>query len=175
MFVSLAMMLAAQDAPAAPAAPPPPACTEESHGAFDFWVGEWTVSPNSDGAAAVADSRIEKVAAGCGVRETWMPYRGPHGGSLNGIGADGLWHQRWIGGSGAMVDFRGGPLEDGSMALTGYWAGAAGPGTNPMIRMTYTLREDGSVRQHGEQSTDHGVTWGPSFDLIYRPKEPSAQ
>ena len=28
---------------------------------------------------------------------------------------------------------------------------------------------DGSVRQFGEQSTDEGKTWTPSFDLTYRP------
>jgi len=34
--------------------------------------------------------------------------------------------------------------------------------------MTYSLGADGSVRQHGEASEDHGLTWGPSFDFTYR-------
>ena len=171
MSITLFALLFVQDAAAPAPTPPPPACAGEAHAAFDFWVGEWEVSPNSEGAPAVANSRIEKVAVGCAVRETWMPFRGPHGASLNGIGADGLWHQRWVGGGNTMVDFRGGPTEDGRMVLTGNWKGAAGPDSNPLIRMTYTLREDGSVRQHGEQSVDHGLTWSDSFDLIYRPKQ----
>ena len=31
--------------------------------------------------------------------------------------------------------------------------------------------EGGAVRQHGEFSADHGVTWQPSFDFIYRPHD----
>lgn len=41
--------------------------------------------------------------------------------------------------------------------------------------MTYTTNPDGSVRQHGESSTDHGVSWQSSFDLLYRPKKGHTQ
>jgi hypothetical protein len=34
--------------------------------------------------------------------------------------------------------------------------------------MTYTANPDGSVRQFGEASTDHGLTWQPNFDFTYR-------
>jgi len=37
--------------------------------------------------------------------------------------------------------------------------------------MSYTANEDGSVRQFGESSTDHGVSWQSAFDFTYRPKE----
>ncbi|WP_260483927.1 hypothetical protein [Sphingomicrobium flavum] len=171
MITLLAAALLAQDAqPATPPAPPPPPCESEAHQAFDFWVGEWEVTPNQDGAAKAADSKIEKLYRGCAVRENWMPLRGAGGGSLNSLRPDGLWHQRWVGSGGETVDFVGGPVGENVMVLQGYWRGAAGPGSNPLVRMTYTLREDGSVRQHGEQSLDHGLTWGASFDLIYRRK-----
>ena len=172
---TIMLALALQDA--APATPPSslPPCESEDHKAFDFWVGEWEVSPNQEGAAKVADSRIEKLYAGCGVRENWMPLSGGNGGSLNSLGADGLWHQRWVGSGGATVDFVGGPAGENIMVLNGYWPGAAGPGSNPLVRMTYTLREDGSVRQHGEGSTDHGLTWATSFDFIYRPKADASE
>lgn len=170
MFDTIFLALALQDAaPAAPPSPPPP-CESEAHGAFDFWVGEWEVTPNQEGAAKVADSRIEKLYRGCAIRENWMPVGRPGGGSVNSLRADGLWHQRWIGSGGATVDFVGGPAGENVMVLNGYWAGGAGPNSNPLVRMTYTLREDGSVRQHGEGSTDHGLTWATSFDFIYRPK-----
>lgn len=55
------------------------------------------------------------------------------------------------------------------MVLTGRWPGAAGPGTEPLVRMTYTRRDNGTVRQHGEQSLDDGATWSDSFDFLYVP------
>ena len=39
-----------------------------------------------------------------------------------------------------------------------------------MIRMSYSRNPDGSVRQHGEQSTDHGLNWSTNFDFTYHPK-----
>jgi hypothetical protein len=54
------------------------------------------------------------------------------------------------------------------MVLAGYWAGIGGPGRNGLVRMTYTPNADGSVRQYGRVSYDHGLTWEDSFDLIYR-------
>jgi hypothetical protein len=37
--------------------------------------------------------------------------------------------------------------------------------------MSYSQNADGSVRQFGEQSTDGGKTWSPSFDFTYRPSK----
>ena len=48
------------------------------------------------------------------------------------------------------------------MVITGKWGG-------PLVRMSYSKNADGSVRQWGEQSTDEGKTWAPSFDFTYRP------
>ena len=167
----LTLTLALLQASAQPAQPaPPPPCATEAHKAFDFWVGDWEVFPNKDGAKKVSESKIEKLYGGCAVRENWMPNRGGPGGSLTSIAGDGLWHQTWVGSGGETVYFVGGSPSAGKMVLTGYWKNGAGPDTNPLIRMTYTLRDDGSVRQHGEQSLDQGLTWGPSFDFIYRPK-----
>jgi len=36
--------------------------------------------------------------------------------------------------------------------------------------MTYSRNADGSVRQHGEQSTDEGKSWSTNFDFTYHPK-----
>ena len=48
------------------------------------------------------------------------------------------------------------------MVISGKWGG-------PLVRMSYSKNADGSVRQHGEQSTDEGKTWATSFDFTYRP------
>ena len=165
---ALALVLAQAAAPATPP-PAPPKCEGEAYAAFDFWVGEWEVFPSA-GEQKVADSRIEKVSAGCAIRETWMPLQGRAGSSLSAYDpSDGAWHQLWVGGVPGRVFFDGGPV-DGAMVLTGYW-GKDAQGNPSLVRMTYTLEADGSVRQYGQASSDHGRSWSDSFDLIYRRKD----
>ena len=162
-------VLALQSAQAAPTPPaPPPACDSEAHAGFDFWVGEWEVFPNGQD-KKVAESRIERKHNGCAILENWMPLRGGGGTSLNHYDeAAGQWRQKWVGSSPGAVEFVGG-LTDGRMVLTGNWPSPQAPQT--LVRMTYTKNEDGSVRQFGESSTDHGVSWQTAFDFIYRPKK----
>ena len=169
MIEFVASFLLAQAA-AAQAAPPPPSCEGEAYRALDFWVGDWDVYPNGR-ETLVAHSKIERLYNGCAIRENWMPLRGNGGGSLSGFDpATGRWHQTWIGSAPGVVRFEGGPA-DGKMVLTGWWAGSGPNGEDGLTRMTYSRVEGGAVRQHGEFSADHGVTWQPSFDFIYRPHD----
>lgn len=148
----------------APASP----CDAEEYRAFDFWVGEWDVTVNGFD-QMVASSRIEKRGGGCAIQENWMPVQGGGGTSITSRDPDsGTWHQLWVGSVPGRVEFEGG-IVGGNMVLTGYW-GADSNGVPQLVRMTYTPREDGSVRQHGEVSTDHGGSWAASFDFIYTPK-----
>jgi hypothetical protein len=156
--------------PAAPPAPPPPACAGPEHRQFDFWAGYWDVYPTGK-STLVAHSLIEKLYAGCAIRENWMPLKGAGGGSLNNyVTDDKRWHQTWVDSSNARVDFVGG-LTGGKMVLVGDWRGVNGPGQDAITRMIYTPNADGSVRQFGETSTDHGLTWQPSFDFTYKPSK----
>lgn len=140
--------------------PPKPACATPAHRQFDFWVGKWAVSQTGQD-AVVAESLIESVYNGCGVRENWMPKNGQTGGSLNiWLPGEKVWKQTWIDSSGTRADFTGG-WTGKAMVLTGKWGG-------PLVRMTYTPNADGTVRQAGETSTDEGKTWAPSFDFTYR-------
>ena len=153
---------------ASPAPPtPPPACTAPEHRQFDFWVGYWDVYPTGKD-KLVAHSLIEKLYAGCTIRENWMPLNGTsNGGSLNMYDpADQRWHQTWQDTSNSRAEFDGG-LVAGKMVLTGFWRGVLGPG-DAWIRIVYSRNADGSVRQLGEQSADHALTWQPSFDFTYR-------
>jgi hypothetical protein len=176
----IALLIAVQSGSSAPVAPPIPPCATAGHSQFDFWVGEWDVYPNvpvdpkngktKNGKTLplIAHSRIEKLYAGCAIRENWMPVGGTGGGSLNNYDpATKRWHQTWVGSAAGRVEFEGGLTGD-RMVLTGFWAGVNGPGQDALIRMSYIPQPDGSVRQQGEQSTDHGLTWGPNFDFIYR-------
>ncbi len=168
--VIAAMLLAQVSTAASTPAPPPqsPKCEGERYAAFDFWVGEWDVYPNGKD-HQVARSRIEKLYAGCAVRENWMPIKGAGGGSLSAYDpATDQWYQTWIGGAPGPVYFSGGAAE-GGLVLTGRWKGSGPNGEDGLTRMTYTRQADFSVRQHGEFSGDHGLTWQTTFDLIYRP------
>jgi hypothetical protein len=172
LFYPIALLQAAATPPdAGPTPPPPPPpCESEVHAGFDLWVGEWNVFPNGS-ENQVATSRIERLSGGCTIREQWMPFQGQGGISLSAVNHNsGRWEQTWVGSDGKRVDFEGGVV-DGKMVITGYWDDIGGPGVDALIRMTYSRQDDGSVRQHGEASTDHGLSWQTSFDLIYRPKE----
>jgi len=165
LFSMLLLVQAAAPPPAA--APSPPACTAAEHRQFDFWVGDWTVTPTGK-TNVVASSLIEKLYGGCAIRENWMPLKGTSGGSLNNY-YGGHWRQTWVDAANSRVDFVGG-LIDGKMVLTGEWKGVLGPGKDAVVRMTYSKNADGTVRQHGEQSTDQGKSWSTNFDFTYHPK-----
>lgn len=151
----------------APPTPPPPACTAPEHRQFDFWVGYWDVYPTGKD-KLVAHSLIEKLYAGCTIRENWLPLNKNTGGSLNMYDpADKRWHQTWQDSQNGRVFFDGG-LADGKMVLVGTWKGGGPKGEDALTRMTYSHGADGSVRQFGEQSTDSGKTWSPAFDFTYK-------
>jgi hypothetical protein len=146
---------------------PPPACNGPEHRQFDFWVGRWDVYRTGD-TVLRAHSLIESLHGGCVIRERWMPLQGEGGGSLNHYDrSEGRWHQSWMDSSNGHVTFAGG-LVGGKMVLTGFWEDANGPGKHGLVRMTYSRLDGGSVRQFGEISTDHGVSWSPFFDFTYR-------
>jgi hypothetical protein len=171
-MLAIAAALMVTQASAAAAPPPPPApCADAAFRAFDFWVGEWDVYPNGKD-TLVAHSRIEKLYAGCAIRENWMPLKGTGGGSLSAFEpATGRWHQTWIGSAPGRVEFDGG-FADGKMVLSGWWPKSGPKGEDGLTRMTYSRQADGAVRQLGEFSADHGLTWQTSFDFIYRPHQP---
>ena len=152
----------------APQGPPPPACNSPEHRQFDFWVGRWDVYRTGTD-TLVAHSLIESLYGGCAIRENWMPLRGSGGGSLNSwLPRQGVWRQAWVDSANSWAIFEGG-IEDGAMVISGVWPGAAGPGSEPLVRIRYSREDGGAVRQAGQISTDGGQTWAPSFDLTYRP------
>ena len=165
-LVAIALIFAAAGSASAQTAPAGPAgCdTPESH-QLDFWIGKWEVHPNGAD-KIVAHSLIEKKYTGCAVRENWMPLSNQPGGSLSVyVPAEKHWEQFWIDSSGSRAFFTGG-CDGKAMVISGKWGG-------PLVRMSYSKNADGSVRQFGEQSTDDGKTWSPSFDFTYRPAKPA--
>ena len=173
LLCSVAMPAKASLAQSSGSSTPPPACDSPENRQFDFWIGRWNVYPKKTPEKKVAQSVIEKLYAGCAIRENWMPLvAGGDGGSLNSYRpADGVWRQMWADSSGAWVEFTG-KWNGKAMVLDGVWPQPGHP--NQRTRMTYTPLPDGSVEQAGESSDDEGKSWQPSFDLIYRPASETA-
>jgi hypothetical protein len=140
-------------------------CTSSENHQFDFRVGKWEVFAAKQPQTKVADSLIEKLYAGCAIRENWSPLHGPSGGSFSAyVAADQGWRQTWIDSAG-FADFKGG-WNGTALVIQGVWPQPGHP--TQLTRMTYTPHADGSVEQSGQISDDGGATWQPSFDLIYR-------
>lgn len=160
LTAAIALPLGAQ------AAPGPKGCTSPESRQFDFWVGKWDVFPASKPDHKVADSHIEKLYAGCGIRENWMPLKGGTGGSLNAW--DPIkkhWRQFWADSNGSSALFTGN-WNGHAMVIEGVWPQPGHP--QQITRITYTPLKDGSVEQMGQASNDGGKSWKKSFDLIYR-------
>jgi hypothetical protein len=155
-------------APALAQNPPAKTCAEPERAQLDFWIGHWDVYPTGK-SNLVAHSLIEKLYAGCAIRENWMPLNGGAGGSLSAWNPKtGKWHQTWMDSGGATVMFDGRMIGD-AMTIDGNWANVVAPGKDGVVRMRYRRNPDGSVRQWGEVTQDGGKSWSPSFDLTYKP------
>jgi hypothetical protein len=129
---------------------------------FDFWVGEWDVKTLQGQPAG--KSSVQLLLEGCALYENWST---PNGGgkSLNSYNPDlKMWQQFWTDQSGNVTEYRTSEWVNGSLRLT---AQQTRPGAPQFIRMTFTPMNKDLVRQFGEQSTDGGKTWTPSFDLYY--------
>lgn len=145
------------------AAPAP--CSGAQYRQFDFWVGDWKVT-NPDGELE-GHNTVERILDGCALKESWRGAQGSRGYSFNTFDRmNGHWHQTWVDGDGLLLRLNGG-LEDGSMVLRGNMP--APDGGEARTRITWTPRDDGTVRQHWEASRDGGETWDTVFDGLYVP------
>src|SRR5690349_21202240 len=101
--------------------PPPGGCTSAESRQFDFWVGRWDVFKVNDRAKPIAHSLIERLYAGCGIRENWMPFSGHNGGSLNAYDATTKkWRQFWTDSDGSSALFIG-KWTGSAMVIQGVW------------------------------------------------------
>lgn len=146
-------------------------CNTEEYRQFDFWLGDWDVTPAS-AQTAVAENKISSVQDGCAVLEEYR--NGAFTGmSINFYDASlEKWRQTWMSNVGGSVYLEGGLNEDGAMVMTdkGLPISAA---TGSINRVTWTPNEDGSVRQYWEASSDGGETWSVAFDGLYVKKTDS--
>ena len=146
-------------------APTPPPCTsDDNFRAFDFWIGEWEVTPWAGGAIA-GHNVIQSEENGCLLTEHWSNVQGGTGQSINFYNPNtGKWRQLWVAG-GYSIDIEGG-LKDSAMALEGTIYYYAQKNSVP-FKGTWTPQEDGSVRQHFEQYNAETKEWTTWFDGRY--------
>jgi hypothetical protein len=175
-WIVLVVLAAPQLAPAAPLpAPTSQPCREQAMGrAFDFWIGDWTVT-NVDGSRA-GENRVERILDGCAVIEHWHGVdAGDDGISLFSYDAarqsweqvwvtqdtsrpNGLKHQKLTG-----ILYANALRFEGRIALRN--------GKTILGRTTLTPWLDGRVRQTIENSNDGGKTWKIAFDAYYNRKD----
>ena len=128
---------------------------------FDFWIGEW--APQNVQGVTVGTSSIQLILGSCIIFENWnTPVSSGKSFNLFDV-RDGKWHQTWVDARGTMTHYVGG-LEGDKMVLL---SETVSNGKKSLGKMTFSKLADGSVRQHGETSTDEGKTWTTTFDFKY--------
>jgi hypothetical protein len=130
---------------------------------FDFWAGAWKVFDPAG--RQVGRNSIVKIENACALRESWTSSSGGTGTSINYYHPGrGKWVQTWVSGSGAVIEIEG-EYRDGAMHFTG--TNFQPDGSSEICRATWTLLDDGRVRQFWEQSRDDGKSWYVWFDGYY--------
>lgn len=134
---------------------------------FDFWLGEWDVFV---GDIKVGKNSITKQEGGCSVLEQYSTARDYVGQSLNFYDpSDGLWKQFWSDNTQGLTKYIETERRPGYLQFISEPSSI--PASNGTLRMTFTLQEDGSVRQFIEQKQTPESEWQSAFDGRYVKRE----
>ena len=135
---------------------------------FDFWIGDWDVSPT--GAPRTGPQSRNTVTLddnSCVVTEHWDGLGGSTGRSFNLFDRSiGKWRQTWVDNTGGQHDYRG-ELKDGNMVYEGDTPAPNGQLGRIPTRLTFFRIGRDSVRQFSQTSSDSGRTWQTAYDLMY--------
>lgn len=133
---------------------------------FDFWLGEWDVYARG---GKVGENSITMALGGCAIHENYVTPGNYAGQSINYYDPiDKKWHQHWVGSGGDVYNYLETKREEGLLQFESKFMNAQG--VISLSRLTFTLNDDGTVRQLFEGSTDDGKTWSPQFDGLYKKK-----
>ncbi len=143
-------------------------CCTEDYGAFDFWIGNWEVT-NANGSPAGKNS-ITKEEGNCVLRENWTSANGGFTGtSLNYFNQrTNEWEQLWVDNSGNALKLKGN--RTGNKMILSSDEFTHTDGENYRNRITWTLNDDGSVRQLWEVMQGNEVK-NVLFDGLYKRQE----
>ena len=140
-------------------------CCTENHKAFDFWIGSWTVTKPDGGLAG--KNVIDKIQDNCILRENWTSAKGTFTGTSNNFynSKTKQWEQIWIDNQGGSLHLKGERIGNQMILKTDEEQNKKGESF--YHRVTWTLNEDGSVRQYWETITnDEDVRI--AFDGLYK-------
>lgn len=140
------------------------ACCTENHKAFDFWVGTWLVT-NPDGSPA-GSSTIVKSENECVIRENWTSAKAGYTGTSTNFynQITGQWEQLWIDNTGAHLKLKGNRVGNQMILISDEIENATGEMNRN--RITWTLNDDGTVRQLWEILRAEKVV-SIAFDGLY--------
>ena len=143
-------------------------CCTENHTAFDFWIGEWTVT-NADGSPA-GENSIKKIQDNCILLEQWTSAKGGFTGTSQNFynPKTNQWEQLWIDNRGGHLKLKGGIKGDQMIMRTDSETNKEGQTFYHQI--TWTKNADGSVRQLWETFTE-GKDVVIAFDGQYKKKQ----
>ncbi len=140
-------------------------CCTETHAEFDFWIGSWSVT-NPDGSLA-GKNVIDKIQDNCILRENWTSAKGNFTGTSHNFYnyAKKQWEQIWIDNQGGNLHLKGNRVDNQMILKTDVAKNQKG---EPYYhRVTWTLNDDGTVRQYWETVTnDKDIT--VAFDGLYK-------
>ena len=160
-----AQVLAAQNS-----APPGFPCrTGPEFHQFDFWIGDWDVSPfqmpPGPNLRVIGTNRVEPMLEHCAILENWTSGAGRSGKSINFYDRNRQqWRQVWVADAGGSLDYAG-SFTDGAMRFEGWTLGSNC--VRVLQKLTFFPIHRDTVRQLFETSTDSGKTWKPGFDGRY--------
>ncbi|GAA3599415.1 hypothetical protein Q4Q39_18820 [Flavivirga amylovorans] len=140
-------------------------CCNEKNNEFDFWLGSWTVT-NTKG-EIVGKNEIDKIQNNCILRENWTSAKGHFTGTSNNFynSVTEQWEQIWIDNQGGSLHLKGNRV-DNQMILKTEVANNK-DGNSYFHRVTWTLNDDGSVRQYWE-TIANGKDISVVFDGLYK-------
>ena len=138
---------------------------------FDFWIGNWDVTPFQVPPASnpplLGTNKVELLLEQCMLVENWQGG-GPApsaGKSINFWDQNrGKWRQVWVADGGGSLDYAG-EFRDGAMRFEG-WS-LTPTGSRILQKLTFFPISKDTVRQLFETSADSGKTWQPGFDGRY--------
>ncbi len=131
---------------------------------FDFWLGTWEVYARG---GKVGTNVISMAEGGCAIHENYTTAGNYTGQSINYYDPiDEKWHQHWVGSGGDVYNYLETKRDSGMLQFKSKFMGSSGKIS--LSRLTFTLNDDGTVRQFFESSTDNGQTWSPAFDGLYK-------
>jgi len=137
---------------------------------FDFWVGNWELTWESNGVIGKGTNTIERTLNGKVLQENFTATEGAMKGYVGKSWSvynknTNTWHQTWVDNQGAYLDFTG--KRNGNRLY--FQRSATNPKTDLTTwqRMTFYNIEADRFTWDWEKSTDNGETWELAWRINY--------